>query len=185
MVADHERSTRPEQPHLAGREGNWIDRVVNDVTGQGAIKGSQIVQGSVKEAQVMKLGSLHGSQRRRARSIISRDRSTPTTRYLAASRAALTRPGPQPASRILPPGQTRRILPDAQAAGSLWTGALRTGVPARRRPWRGPGHDRCSSVRIGCVTTPWRRPLRGIGRTVCRPPSSRARACRRGAHRGK
>ena len=58
MVADHERSAGAHQVYLAGREGERIDHVVDDVTGQGAVEGSQVVQGGVEEGKVMKLGSI-------------------------------------------------------------------------------------------------------------------------------
>ena len=106
MVADHERSAGHATGAPGGREGERIDHVVDDVTGQGTVEGSQIVQGGVEEGKLMKLGSIaprlaaHGAPG----SIISRDRSTPTTRYPSESRASQTRPGPQPASRIRLPG---------------------------------------------------------------------------------
>ena len=64
------------------------------------------------------------SHRFRARSIISRERSTPTTRKPEPSRAAATSPGPHPASRTRPPGgRPASRTSRSSAAGSLCTGA--------------------------------------------------------------
>ena len=125
MVADHERSAGAHQVHLAGREGERIDHVVDDVAGQGTVEGGQVVQGGVEEGKVMELGSIAPRLASpRTRTIISRDRSTPTTRYPAESRASETRPGPHPASRILlPGGNPANRTSRSSAAGSLWTGA--------------------------------------------------------------
>ncbi len=140
--------------------------MVNDVTGQGAIKGSQIVQGSVKEAQVMKLGSIapwlaappcpvdHLPRQVDANDAVPRREQSCADQAGPAARVQDSAAGGKP-------GEFYQMLKRPGRSGPALS---RTGVPARRRPWRGPGHDRCSSVRIGCVTTPWRRPLRGIGR---------------------